>query len=111
MKKIVLIFLILISYKVQSQIVYISNYQSSNTLNVMRVESEFEADLIVYVVDYPNQATRDGRWYFTEVHSDTTNKIYFVNYSSQAQLKVYFTNNIYKAKWRNLAKKKLINWK
>ena len=67
--------------------------------NRAKVDDDYKADILVYVVNDDYKATSDEKWYYVNDDYKATTKIYWVNEDYRADLKVFFVNDDYKAKW------------
>ena len=73
------------------------------------VESQFDADLLVYKVKSQFEAKKnDGKWFFTKSEFDAKKKIFFVKSQFDADLKIYFVSSQFDAGWRESSKKHLL---
>lgn len=78
-------------------------------INVYVTDRESRADLVVYRVKSPSQATgNEGLWYFTDYKGRADKAIYFVDRESQADLVIYFTDYRSRAGWKSKKKMALM---
>ena len=73
------------------------------------VDSQYDADLLVYKVDSQyNAGNNDGKWFFTDSQYDAKKKIFFTDSQYDADLKIYFVSSQYNAGWSDSSKKHLM---
>ena len=102
MKKLLLVLILFTSSIVNSQKIY-------------SVNSQFDADIKVYVVDLVYKVdsqfdvgSNDGKWFFVNSQFDAKKKIFFVDSQFDADLKIYFVSSQFDAGWRESSKKHLL---
>lgn len=70
------------------------------TVKACKVPTEYDADLVVFVVGNEYDATNDGNWFYTDNSYNATTKLFWTDNNYDADLKVWFTDNQYNAGWR-----------
>ena len=101
MKKILLILLILYSYTIYSQKVYVEKYPGKGIINVYVTDYLSNADLLVYKTTNIYDTDNEGAWYFVEYKQQADKRVYFVKYPSQATLIIYYVKYPQQAGWRS----------
>lgn len=71
------------------------------TVTAFRVDSEYDADIIVHITDDKYRAEGDFRWFLVDSQYDATTKLFWASDVYSAGLKVFVTSDEYQAKWRH----------
>ena len=109
MKKLLLLFLLTISFIAKGQKIFSVKYESRADVKVFVVAYESRADLLVYKVKYQSMVNKnEGKWFFVDYESLADKKIFFVDYESRADLKIFFVDYETRAGWREISKKHLL---
>ena len=66
---------------------------------VFKVDRDYKADLLVFVVDRAFDTKGDALWYMQDKESGATSTITWVDRDYKADIKVFFFFCDYKAKW------------
>jgi len=105
----IIIFTVLINFKVSAQKVYSVNSDYQADVKVFVVDADYKADLLVYKVDSDYKADGNtGRWFFTDSDYKANKKIFFVDADYKADLKIYFVGSDYQSGWKNQEKQHLM---
>ena len=89
MKYVIVAFFLLISLTSIGQKVYIVRYPYQADIKVWVADYPSLADKVVQIVKHPYEV-REGRWYYVQYSYLADIKVYFVKYSYQADLKIFF---------------------
>lgn len=108
-RKIILLFLVLLSIQLNAQKIYSCNSKYDSNIKVFVVNSKYDADLLVYKTDSPYDATDNkGLWYFCSSRYDAKKRIWFSESKYDADLLIFFVDSKYDAGWRNREKMYLL---
>lgn len=106
MKRVLALCLLCITLDSYAQTIFISKNESHQAIKVYVTTTPARADLFVYRVSYPNQATNNsGNWFFSKNELRADKSIFFVGCSERADLIIYFVTSRAQAGWRHQNKK------
>lgn len=69
-------------------------------VKAFEVQSAWDADIVVCVVDQYDEQGKDELWYFVDNQWDATTKLHWVDSEWDAELKVAFTDSVWDAGWK-----------
>jgi len=100
MRNVILTLMLLFTFKVNSQVVTIVQYEYQADIKIYLCDYKYMADVVVYKTRNKHDANnKQGYWYWGGSNTDNTSKtnvnVYLVDYKYQSDYSIYFTNNIY----------------
>lgn len=69
-------------------------------VKAFKVQSEWDADIVVCVVDQYEEQGKDELWCFVDSQWDATTKLHWVDSEWDANLKVAFSDSVWNAGWK-----------
>lgn len=80
--------------------IYVTDGAHQADVQAFEVDREHQADLLVFVEKYQQNAKGDEEWFFVDHAHQADTKIYWVDQAHKADLEVFFVDQAHKAKWK-----------